>query len=81
MPVLTAGCFWRSVDAEEVHWMTKRVLTSNGKVIDLDKGTGIEQLPPESLAMEKHTYGSTTSFSIIFNGSVSDERMRSHSIC
>lgn len=50
--------------------MTKRVLTSNGKVIDLDRGTGIEQLPPESLAMEKHTYGSSTSFSVIFNGSV-----------
>ncbi|TBR08523.1 MAG: hypothetical protein EPO62_06490 [Candidatus Nitrosotenuis sp.] len=51
--------------------MGKRVLTSDGKVIDLDKGTGIEHLPPESLAMEKHTYGVYSNyFSVIFNGTM-----------
>ena len=37
--------------------MEKRILTSSGKVIDLDKGDGVETLPPESLTMEKHSYG------------------------
>lgn len=50
--------------------MVKRILTSSGKVIDLDRAEGVESIPPESLAMEKHTYGSSTSFSFIFNGSV-----------
>jgi hypothetical protein len=37
--------------------MTKKVLTSSGKVIDLDKNESIENLPPDSLVMDKKTYG------------------------
>ncbi|HJT10433.1 MAG TPA: hypothetical protein VJ771_06595 [Candidatus Nitrosotalea sp.] len=51
--------------------MGKRVLTSSGRVIDLDKGEGVETIPPESLQMEKHSYGAyipSQSFSVIFNG-------------
>jgi hypothetical protein len=52
----------------------KRVLTSSGKVIDLDRNDGIESLPPESLAMEQHTYGflHPQSFSVVFNGRIVD---------
>lgn len=50
--------------------MGKRVLTSSGRVIDLDKGEGVETIPPESLMLEKHSYGAylpSQSFSVIFN--------------
>lgn len=51
--------------------MGKRVLTSSGKVIDLDRGEGVESIPPESLVMEKHTYGAyAPSFSVILNGNI-----------
>jgi hypothetical protein len=53
--------------------MSKRILTSSGKVIDLDKGDGVESIPPESLEMEKHSYGAylpSQSFSVIFNGRI-----------
>ncbi|MDE1764939.1 MAG: hypothetical protein KGI27_01560 [Thaumarchaeota archaeon] len=53
----------------------KRVLESTGKIIDLDRGEGVESLPAESLQMDKHTYGAsshTTPFSLIFNGSFVD---------
>lgn len=39
--------------------MSKRILTSNGKVIDLDRDTDVESLPADSLAMDSHTYGAT----------------------
>ena len=48
--------------------MAKRILTSSGKVIDLDRGEGVESIPSESLAMDKNTYGAhSNSFSVIFN--------------
>lgn len=37
--------------------MEKRILTSSGKVIDLDKGDGVDTIQPENLTMEKHSYG------------------------
>ena len=55
--------------------MGKRVLTSTGKVIDLDRGEGVESIPPESLAMEKHSYGAyAPSFSLILNGMMTSVR-------
>ncbi|MEO9310265.1 MAG: hypothetical protein ABI337_08240 [Nitrososphaera sp.] len=53
--------------------MGKRILTSSGKIIDLDREDDVEAIPPESLQMDKHTYGACsppTHFSIIFNGSL-----------
>lgn len=41
----------------EVAELEKRILTSSGKVIDLDRGDGVETISPESLTMEKHSYG------------------------
>ncbi len=38
--------------------MTKNVLTSSGKLIDLDSDNEVQNLPPESLVMDKRTYGS-----------------------
>lgn len=52
--------------------MSKRILTSGGNIIDLDRGEGIESIPPESLQMDKHSYGAyylpSQSFSVKFNG-------------
>jgi hypothetical protein len=41
----------------------KRILTSNGEVLDLDSDTDISNLPPDSIKMDQRTYGSTPNFS------------------
>lgn len=35
----------------------KGVITSDGNIIDLDSDNGVQNLPPESLVMEKRSYG------------------------
>lgn len=46
--------------------MAKSVVTSSGRVIDLDSGNEVQDLPPESIQMEKRSYGSydSPSFSV-----------------
>jgi len=43
--------------------LTKGVITSSGRVIDLDSNNEVQSLPPESLQMEKRSYGFSQSFS------------------
>lgn len=40
------------------------ILTSSGQVIDLDSDTDVRDLPPESIKMDRRTYGSNPQFFI-----------------
>lgn len=37
--------------------MTRGILTSSGRVLDLDSDNEVQNLPPEGLQMERRTFG------------------------